>query len=95
MQPVSGVFQYPLVVLFSKRHAGEAVSHGNVLTAVGEAVGPVSVVYDSPDVFISISGNLAVSSNSHICALVVITVVFSGQSLSICRIVDDYSVSVL
>ena len=76
IQPVSGVFQYPLVVLFSKRHAGEAVSHGNVLTAVGEAVSSVSVIYDSPDIFIGISGKDAVTSNCHICAQIIEAAIF-------------------
>ena len=73
----SCVFKDPLVIFLSQRHAGIAVSHTNILSIIGEAVSPVLVNCNCPDICICISGKGSVALYCHICAFVVETIVLS------------------
>ena len=75
-------------------HAGVAVGHADVLTAVGEGEGAVAVVDNGPDLGFAEAGQ-GITLNGNVDTDVVVAGLGGGESLHVAGGVDDHLVAVL
>ena len=84
---------FPLIVLFSQRHAGKVIAHANVLAVIGEGPSAVPVVDNGPDFRFGEASHL-ITGDGDIHTVVVVAGIGTGEGFVMGRIVNDNLISV-